>query len=62
MNENLKMFSGLKVLSREELRNVFAGTNPDCEEGFVPDLYGNCVVKTENGNGEPAGSSRCDRP
>ncbi len=60
---NLKKQKGLNILTKVELKNVFAGTQPDCEDGFVPDGNGGCVrSKTVNSGGTDPTSPNCDTP
>jgi len=61
MNERLKKLSGLNVLTKKELKNVFAGTgSADCEDGYVPDGNGGCVPERTDGQRNADRSSRCD--
>ena len=61
MNYSLEKFSGLNVLTRVELQKVFAGTQPDCEDGFARDADGTCRAKVEQGGGYDNSTERCDR-
>lgn len=58
MNYSLEKFSGLNVMTRRELQKVFAGTQPDCEDGRDED--GTCRTKVEQGGGYDD-SHGCDR-
>lgn len=53
--------SGLNVLTKKELRNVFAGTGAaDCEDGYEPDGNGGCVPIRTDGQRNRDRSPNCD--